>query len=200
MNPTKTLPENYHQYARIDLKENLKLGVALNLAGIPLFFAAGWVFLQIIAWLRPDAVLLWGILGGIWNLVIVLVGIFVIVILHEMVHGLFFWIYTRERPVFAFKLAYAYAAAPDWYLPRNQYLVIGLAPFFLLSLIAILLFAILPPYGVSLVLVLASFNVAGAVGDLAVCGWLLLKDPSLMINDAGDAAVIYSTGALSTNL
>lgn len=191
MEPIKYLPDNYHQVARIDLKENIKLGVALNLAGIPLFFAAGWFFLQIISWIRPDAAELWGVLGGFRNLVIVLVGIFIIVFIHEMVHGIFFWFFTRERPRFAFKLAYAYAAAPDWFIPRNQYLVVGLSPLIVLSLVAILLFFFLPPYGVGLVLVLASFNVAGAVGDLAITGWLLMKKSDLLINDSGDAATIF---------
>ena len=191
MKPIRNLPDNYHQVARIDLKENIKLGVALNLAGIPLFFAAGWFFLQIISWIRPDAAELWGVLGGFRNLVIVLVGIFIIVFIHEMVHGLFFWFFTRERPRFAFKLAYAYAAAPDWFIPRNQYLVVGLSPLIVLSLVAILLFIFLPPYGVGLVLVLASFNVAGAVGDLAISGWLLMKKSDLLINDSGDAATIF---------
>lgn len=192
LSPTKTLPEFYHQIARVDLKENIKLGLALNLAGIPLFFAAGWFFLRIIAWIRPDAIQLWGALGGFWNLIIVLIGIIFIVFLHEMVHGFFFWVFTRERPHFAFKLVYAYAAAPGWYIPRNQYLVIGLAPFFVLSILAVVLFAVLPPYGVALALILASFNVAGAVGDLAITGWLLFKEPDVFINDSGDAATIFS--------
>lgn len=191
MKTTKILPENYHSTVRIDLKENTWLAIILNLAGIPLFFISGWFFLKIIAYLRVDATALWGILGGFQNLIIVLTGIFFVIVVHEIIHGIFFWVFTHSRPKFAFKLIYAYAAAPEWYIPRNQYLVIGLAPLFLISIFAILLFLFLPPYGVALTLILASFNVAGAVGDIAVTGWLMSKSRNVLINDRGDAAIVF---------
>lgn len=191
MKTTRTLPDNYQSSVRIDLKENPRLAIILNLAGIPLFFAAGWFFLKIISYLRIDASQLWGILGGLGNLLIVLIGIAFVIFLHEVIHGIFFWIFTQSRPKFAFKLIYAYAAAPEWYIQRNQYLVIGLAPLMLISILAILLFLILPPYGVALTLILASINVAGAVGDIAVTGWLMTKSRTVLINDSGDAVIVF---------
>ena len=192
MKPAKTLPANYQEIARIDLKHDLKLALILNILGILLFFAAGWVFLKVISFVRPDGGQLWGILGGLSNLVILLIGIVFVILLHEVIHGIFFWIFTGSRPVFAFKFTYAYAAAPGWYLPRNQYLVVGLAPFLVISILAIFFFVVLPPYGVALVLVFASFNVAGAVGDLAITGWLFTKSAAVLINDRGDAAVVFA--------
>lgn len=192
MKPINNLPENYQEIARIDLKQDIKLALILNVLGIFLFFGAGWFFLRIIGLLRSDGGQLWGILSGGSNLLILLVGIVFVILLHEMIHGLFFWIFTRSRPDFAFKFYYAYAAAPGWYLPRNQYIVVGLAPFFVISVLGILLFWILPPYGVALTMVLTSFNVAGAVGDLAITGWLFTKSPSVLINDRGDAAIIFA--------
>lgn len=188
---TRTLPEAYREINRIDLKQNVRLAVLLNLAAIPLFFAAGWFFLQIIAQIRPDANQLWGALSGTGNLILLLLSVFVMIVLHEMVHGLFFWVFTRDRPVFAFRFLYAYAAAPDWYIPRNQYVIIGLAPLFVISLIGIFLFFGLPIYGVAYTLLLVSFNAAGAVGDLAICLWLLTRSPNLMICDQGDAARVF---------
>ncbi len=188
---TRNLPEVYQEINRVDLKQNIRLAVILNLAAIPVFFAAGWFFLQIIAIVRPDGNLLWGALAGTGNLVLLLLGVFAMIIIHELVHGLIFWLITRDRPVFAFRFLYAYAAAPSWFIPRNQYIVIGLAPLVLISLAGMLLFLWLPIYGVAVTLVLISFNAAGAVGDLAISGWLLTKNADLYICDQGDAALVF---------
>ncbi len=56
-----------------------------------------------------------------------LLGVLIVtLVLHELVHGLCFWSFTRDRPRFGWKLIYAYAAAPGWYLPRGRYLTVAL--------------------------------------------------------------------------
>jgi len=35
----------------------------------------------------------------------------VVLLAHELVHGAFFWIFSRSRPVFGLRIGYAYAAA-----------------------------------------------------------------------------------------
>jgi hypothetical protein len=117
---------------------------------------------------------------------------FLVLVLHEIVHGFFFWIFTKTRPLFAFKGAYAYAAAPDWYFPRSKYLVIGLAPLVVISLAGILMMPVFPLQWMWLLLVALVMNASGAVGDLAVCAWLLLKRNTLLIRDFGDVIHIYS--------
>ena len=191
MKPVQTLPATYIKINRIDLKQNIKLAILLNLAAIPIFLGFGLLLLRYIAAVRPDARLLWGALGGLPDLLLLLVGLFVIVVIHEMVLGIFFWYFTHSRPNFAFKVLYAYASAPDWYIPRNQYVIIGLAPITLITLVGMLLILVLPIYAVAVTFILVSFNAAGAVGDLAVTGWLLTRNSNLLICDEGDAATVY---------
>jgi hypothetical protein len=52
-----------------------------------------------------------------------------------------------RKPKFAFKVWYAYATAPGWYLPRNQYAVVAIAPLVVLSLLGIILFLAFVPAG-----------------------------------------------------
>jgi hypothetical protein len=122
----------------------------------------------------------------------VLIGaILLTMLIHELIHGLFFWIFTRKRPLYGFKGIYAYAAAPDFYIPRDQFLLIGLAPFVLISLLGI---ALLPftSLAVALTLVLImTMNAAGAVGDFYAVGFLLTQPSTALIRDFGDGMVYY---------
>ena len=71
----------------------------------------------------------------------------VVFVLHEAVHGLFFWLYTRDRPRFGFKGWYLYASAPGWYLSRNRFLVVGLSPLVTMTAAALGLAMVVPPDG-----------------------------------------------------
>jgi hypothetical protein len=59
--------------------------------------------------------------------------------IHELIHGVFFWVFTRNRPVFALCLFYAYSAAPNWYIPARQFMIIALGPLVIIGAIGMLL-------------------------------------------------------------
>lgn len=197
MQPTQTLPESYQLSATFDLKTNKKLMIWLNIVGLVLTAAFLALFWWLAALLRPEIV---GVLSvrfdTLWDIILLFVVFLItmaaVLILHEGVHGFFFWLFSKTRPLFAFKGAYAYAAAPDWYFPRNHYLVIGLAPLVFLSELGILLMPVFPLRWMWALLVFLVFNASGAVGDLAVCGWLLFKPKTVLLRDFGDAIEVYS--------
>jgi hypothetical protein len=87
---------------------------------------------------------------------------------------------------------YAFAGAPDWYIPRQQYLVIGLAPFVLMSLggLSALIFVPLPV--VPLILFAITLNAAGASGDIFITGWLLGEPDLLLVNDTGEIFTMFA--------
>ena len=135
MPPCQTLPSTYRLARTIDLRQQPALMLGLNLIGLVLLLLFGWLFFWLAARLRPQAQP--GLSFSI-NLAAVLAIIFAFVavlLLHELVHGAFFWLITRSRPRFGLQAAYAYAAAPDWYIPRNPYLIVGLAPFVGITLV-----------------------------------------------------------------
>jgi hypothetical protein len=62
-------------------------------------------------------------LGGILLLTVVMLA------LHEGLHGLVFWLTTREAPKFEFKWYYASASPGDWYLPSSPFMLATLLTF-----------------------------------------------------------------------
>lgn len=190
MIPLKELPPNYQLHSTFNLSTK-KAVLVLNLIGFFLLLFFGWLFIGLAKAMRPDFTRIGIIISSVFSLLVPLVVLLLMILLHEVIHGLFFWLYTHQRPIFAFKGAYAYAAAPDWYLPRNKYVVVGLSPLILISLAGLLLLTIAPLSFFPSILIAMIFNAAGAVGDLIVVGWLLLQQPDSLVRDYGDMFTVY---------
>jgi hypothetical protein len=192
MRPTKQLPEDYHLYKTLDLSTSAAT-ITLNLAAFPLLILFAWFFNSLIGSIRQK---MWptkvNISFTLSEVLILLLVILITVIIHELIHGLFYWIFTRDRPVFAFKGAYAYAAVPDWYIPRNQFVIVGLAPLVIVSLAVILLSPLIPSNILIFMIASAAFNAAGALGDMVIVGWTLLHPQHIYVCDHGDTFSLYN--------
>jgi len=165
--------------------------IGLNVVGIILFVVWTVFFLRITGWLRPEM----GTIEGrieLLDILLILALPIASIVLHELVHGFFLWLFTRERPRFGFKWLFAYASSPGWYIPRNQYIVVTLAPFVLITLAGIGCLMFLPqPAILPLILILVT-NAAGSVGDLAVTGWILTRPPVTYVSETDSLdATIY---------
>ena len=197
MQPRSSLPDGYRPLRTLDLAEDRRALIGLNLLGALLLVVFGWLFLRVALVLAPQFIATYtrGTLDSIVLplpvLLGCLLGVVAMVVLHELAHGLGFWLFTRQRPTFGFTPLYAYAAAPAWYLPRNQYLVVGLAPLVLLTLGGLALLPVVPVAVVPPLLVVLTCNAAGAVGDLIVVGWLLTQPATVFVRDNGDTFTIY---------
>lgn len=191
MQPTRTLPPGYAPYFTLDLSKNVRLTLLLNLVAILLFAVFGWLFLRIAILIMPPEQFSGSMAITGFTLLGCLVAYILMLVLHELVHGAFFWLFTRQRPHFGFKGAYAYAAAPDWYLPHRQYMWVGISPLVVLSLFGMLILLILPPGALLPWLVALAGNAAGAVGDALIVGWLLFQPDTVLVQDHGDAVTAY---------
>jgi hypothetical protein len=198
MQPVRTLPPTYRQVGRLDLTHNLPLLLGMNIASLGLFIVFGGLFGAAALRLRPDAA---GSLlslevdgwGGILRVSIALVVLMLAVaVLHEAAHGLFFWIYTASRPVFSFHYYYATASAPGWYIPKLQFMVIGLAPLVLLTLLGFVLLPFLPAGWLLPVVAFMTINASGAVGDLAVILWLLRQPSNCLALDEAETVTLFN--------
>jgi len=195
MGSTQTLPDNYQLASSFSMKDR-RLLLWANLIGLVLLVFFGWLFISIALTLRAkDAAAFLSLqfegLGALLTIAVVLAVIFVTITLHEAIHGLGFLWLAHARPIFAFRGAYAYAAAPGWYIPRNPYLVIGLAPLVVISLLGIGLIAFAPTPWLAPVLLACVVNASGAVGDLWVAVLLLRKPSTALASDLGDEIKIY---------
>jgi hypothetical protein len=194
---TQALPDNFQSIGTFDLKNNGPALLQLNVLGFVLFAVSAaffWYLLQVIRPVEAEQGLAIGFsnLNGIVAILLAVLGTTVaMLVLHEAAHGLFFWLYTRSRPKFAFRGVYAYAAAPTWYLPKGQYLVVALAPLVLLSLLGVIAMAFIPADGFMLLLLFLVSNASGAIGDLWVAGWLLRQTKPCYAKDEGDAVTLY---------
>ncbi|HLF90632.1 MAG TPA: DUF3267 domain-containing protein [Anaerolineales bacterium] len=188
--PTKMLPRGFVPRRQLDLTKNHRATLLLNLVAILSFFLYGWLFFAIADWIRSDLDSLNEVAGAsFWQL---MATFLLVLVLHELIHGLFFSVFTGEAPRLGVRGLYAFAGAPDWYIPRQQYLVIGLAPFVLMSLggLSALIFVPLPV--VPLILFAITLNAAGASGDIFITGWLLGEPDLLLVNDTGEIFTMFA--------
>jgi hypothetical protein len=196
MRATRELPPGYRLKRVFSLDQTLTL-LVLNVWGFLLLAGAAYVYIALFAALRPEAApqaLDFRVEGGpgVLRVIVALLAVMVgMIVVHEGIHGFFFWWYLRIRPKFAFKGAYAYAAAPGWYIPRNQYAVIGLAPLVLIGLACLLLIPVMPPGWFGPLLLLFSMNTSGAIGDLWMVQGLLRSPAGTLAFDEGDKTTLY---------
>jgi hypothetical protein len=192
------LPAGYQEAGIIDIKKDRRLLIFFNIAALVLLVIAGMLFFRAAAWLRPQNASLSSLelkISSIPDVAIILawiLGLTVLyVVIHELIHGLFFWLFTGGKPVFAFRWNYAYAAAPDWFIHRNPFLVTTLAPLVLISAVGLLVMAVGLESWLLATWFVITMNAAGAVGDLLVAVWLLFKPASALVQDRGDALTLF---------
>ncbi len=190
MTSCKVLLVGYAPRGTLNLAKNKRALIGLTLAILPLFALSGWLFLRLALLVRSDQATrdtLTGVVTRLpdhglavtvtppWLLAFAVARL-LLPLLHEAVHGAAFWFITRERPTFAYKVLYAHAAAPIVALTLG-----GLA-----------LLPVIPAGLVPALVGFLTFNAAGAVGDLAVVGWLAVRSATTLVRDEGDAITLYS--------
>jgi hypothetical protein len=194
-NATKILPEGYTLARTLDLRQTKNL-ILVNLFGVVLLIASWIGFAGLANALHPGSMnftISSRNLGSAFlSLLTFVIVIVVMLFVHEGFHGLCFWIFTKTRPLFAFKGAYAYAAAPEWFLPKGQYLLTGLAPLVGITVICVALMFVLPAWWMNPLVWMLVLNTSGACGDLWMVYWLLRSPADVMSRDKGDVLEFYT--------
>ena len=201
-----TLPTNYRHQATLDLSKNRKAVIGAIVSGIALLIAVGWLLVQFTNLVRPTALesLRYGDIltltpDGDTSITIpfqliadAVIALVLVMLIHELVHGMFYWRFTGKCPTFGIKGLCVYVAAPsEVYFPRNQYLVVGIAPLVLLTLVGLLLVIIVPVVVVPILILFVAFNAAGAAGDLLMAARLLSYSPDTLMQDNGSGVIVY---------
>lgn len=188
---TLDLPPTLTQSRTLDLASRPGLMILLNLVGLLLFFAFGLAFLLLAVAVYPGVTFGISNFSAVSGILAFLLGYAGVLVLHELVHGLFFVIFTRSRPHFGLKQMYAYACAPDWYIPRNQFLLVGLAPLILITLGGFLLLPLVSVNLATFILFIMAVNASGAIGDIYTVVWLLRFPVEAFVCDHGETFTIY---------
>lgn len=189
---TKNVPVNYVHQKTLDLS-NHKLLLILNIFAIGMLFPVIYIFVNIVKKIRPEFTKISTLTTTLSpvNIFSIILVVLIAILIHELIHGVFFWLFTGERPHFAFKILYAYAAAPEWYIPKTKFIIIGISPVILISCCVILLSMLFPPILVLHLLIAGVFNFVGSTGDIFVIAWLLLLPKDSLVNDLGDSFRVY---------
>ena len=103
MKPTQSLPEAYQQDSIVDLSKDKKLAINLNIIGVVVFFVSGVFFMGLALILRGEE----EISFTFDNILLALLGavlvVFLMIVVHEGIHGICFWYLTGGKPKFGFK-------------------------------------------------------------------------------------------------
>lgn len=196
MNVIRRSEISFNKSIVVDFAGDKKLYMIINLLSIPLaifFYLVFYllfknfiqdseqnIFYYFRAYIKMNS--LWGIL--------LLVLLFLTTILHELIHGLFYLIFTKEKPVFGFKMMMAYAGSPNWYLKKNCFLIVALSPLVIISTLGCVLIHFIPQHLSSLVFIPVVINGAGCIGDIWISIILLDKPKETYITDNGLVSTI----------
>lgn len=176
------------------MKRDKRLNIILQAVGLGWMALASWLLATVVMWMRPefnDAIRM-GISGNLMpGLLLILVVMFIAIGFHELVHGLLFWFFTRHRPEFGLGPGYAFAAMPDWFFSKGQYLVIGLGPLVVLTVLGLVFSTFVPVTWLGLVFAGVVINAGGAIGDMYVCGRIAREAKDVWIKDIGDGFQVY---------
>ena len=184
------MPAGYTRSGGIDLKNNKRLAIILNIVAVIITIFVFFLLSGIAALVRPELnELSDSITVGVVLLVLILMVITFVI--HELIHGFFFWVFTRNKPIFALHLLYAYAGAPEWYIPVRQYAIISISPLVIIDLVGLLLMLLSPQSWVVIIIFLIAMNTGGAMGDLLVFVRLFKTTSTSLANDTGDAVTFY---------
>jgi hypothetical protein len=192
---TQALPAEAKLVYSLNLLQNKRAFWIMQIAGVLLFFVFGWLFGCYAVKVRADFIemtLAVGIGGLLLFLLSILVSTALVLLLHELIHGAFFWHFSRSRPRFGLRAGYAYAAAPGWFFPRRQYVIIGLAPLVLISVVGLALVAVAPVIILPFIIFGMIINAGGAVGDMWIVYKMIRARGNVLIEDLGDGFTMYA--------
>ena len=173
---------------KINFMEEKKYVLGLNVAGLLLIFPFSMLFAKLTQLIfRADHYDFSGL-----DLAYLLVFTFILVVIHEYIHGFFFKFFGKGKAKvkFGFKNGMAYATSPGTFYHRKDFLVIGLAPFVLISLFLTLL-AMLGLLSSTLYMPLASLHAAGCVGDFYIALLLLGQTDDILVEDTEVGMNLY---------
>ena len=184
MNNTFTLPNGYKKAFKIDLKENKKLYIGLNVASVIVMLA----MLLPVLFIYSENIFTGNLLLPLFIILFSLAYI----VLHELIHGIFIRIFSGKWGNFGFKGTYAYAGS-DCYFNKKSYLIIALAPIVIWGIVLAVLNIFMPmSYLWFVFYFVQTMNISGSVGDIYVTAKLLKESPDILIKDTGVDMTIFS--------
>lgn len=185
------LPCEYSSFCRIDLQNDKRLALLLNIGALVI----GVVMLLPLYFIKPIPAFYGEIEDLKWwlllRLVVLLFSMIGYIFLHEWVHGLCFRYFSGKKARYGFTRLCAFAAS-EAYFAKKPYIIITLAPVVVWGAVLLLLQFLVPDSWFWLVYLIQVINISGASGDLYVTYRLARMPKDLLVQDSGAAMEIYT--------
>ncbi|MDD3999904.1 MAG: DUF3267 domain-containing protein [Bacilli bacterium] len=179
----KDLPEGYKKVDALDLKEDKRLLILVNVLSILLILP--FIPLYIVFNYKISNTQIYV------SVLFIFIGYIIIIIIHELIHGIFFKLGTKEKIKYRFHGVYASASVDHIYFKKNHYLVVSLAPVVILTIVlSILAYIFCEDYFLHFYILIA-IQFGSAAGDFYVVYRLLKHDKNTLIRDYGVGMEFY---------
>lgn len=189
----KDLPENYKEVFHIDAKSK-KVGFVFTVVSLVITVAS----LLVIGLLTDLSSIANAVKEGsiLIPYLVLLAGLFLYIVLHELVHGAAYKALTHQKLTFGMTLTVAFCGVPDIYTSRKTALIALTAPLVVFSIVFLALMACFRtsnPVYFAIFSILFSIHLGGCVGDIYVTILLMTKyrNPELLMRDTGPAQTFY---------
>lgn len=171
-------------YQEHNLIEDKKAIRNLNLASLVLFLVF-WVLGVVYETFGPHVYQR----NYFWDFIVALAVFVPLVVLHELIHGLFFKAFQPEAKVrFGFKNGMAYATSPGTLYTPGQFAWISAAPFVILSTIGFVCLTFFPFHWLMLVLVI---HASACTGDFYWLYLIAISPKNTLIEDTDKGMTIW---------
>jgi hypothetical protein len=175
-----TLPDNYQEVLSWKFTEKPMRVIAMNILSLFLFVIFGWIF----SWLAFNL----GKLDGEFRISLsmiglALAGVLLTSVLHELTHGLAMRM-LGASPKYGIKMKWLvlYATTPGYAYHRNSFVVMALAPFVCLSILAVLgMWLLQGTLWVVLLGICGALNASAAIGDMWITMIVLRYAPTAYV-------------------
>ncbi|GGI42290.1 DUF3267 domain-containing protein [Mammaliicoccus stepanovicii] len=170
---------------KIDLINNISILKRLALLQFVLFLSLILISFKLIAniiYIYEE--------GFFRNIIVGLIGLFISIIFHELIHGIFFKIFNPNGKVkYGYKKGMFYASMPETIFNRKQFYIILLAPFVIISL---LLFIALIWMQVTSIIYIFAFHGAACIGDFYMAQMVYSNKHMKFIEDTEVGINLYT--------
>ena len=185
-----TLSEGYREIYALDMHEDKKLAVWVNLLSLAIAAVFAVPMLFVVPWWTTFDVT--DGMSGYWVKFAAMLGLTLLyLVLHELVHGIAMRICGTKKIRYGFKGVYAFAASDDYYR-KKPYVFIALAPVVLWGIVLAIVTPFVPASWFWVVYFVQLMNLSGAAGDLYVTVKFSRMPRDILIRDSGVGMVVYA--------
>ncbi|MBN2877978.1 MAG: DUF3267 domain-containing protein [Bacilli bacterium] len=188
------LPQGYTLAYEVDLMKDKKMLLWINLLAVLMIIPFVILYFIIINYTTKD--LNFDNYSGIpsWKLLAFVAAMILYIVIHEAIHGIFFKKESNGKLKFTFNGIMASASIPDHYFYKKPYLVAGLAPAVIMSVVFIVPLFFLDQLDFLLLYMLFVIHLSGCIGDFYISFKLRKYPEDTLIQDYGMGMKFYSRG------